>query len=59
MHAPVNGEYILFRGNLNELYFRNGWAYFCHMNKIVAGSLLVVRVEMREECIGLFVTKIR
>jgi hypothetical protein len=39
--------------------FRNGWAYFCHMNKIVAGSLLVVRVEMREECIGLFVTKIR
>jgi hypothetical protein len=59
MHAPVNGEYILFRGNLNELYFRNGWAYFCHMNEIVACSLLAVKVEMGEECIGLFVTKIR
>jgi hypothetical protein len=47
MYALVNGEYILLCGNLNELYFRNGWAYFCHMNEIVAGSLLAVRVDMR------------
>jgi hypothetical protein len=24
MYAPVHGEYILFHGNLNELYFMNG-----------------------------------
>jgi hypothetical protein len=29
------------------------------MNEIVAGSMLAVRVEMREKCIGLFVTKLR
>jgi hypothetical protein len=52
-------EYILFCSNLNEIYFRNGWAYFSHMNKIVAGSTLVVRVDMWEEYIGLFVTKLR
>jgi hypothetical protein len=59
MYALVHGEYIIFHGNLDEIYFRNGWAYFCHMNDIVAGSMLVVRMEMREECIGLFVTKLR
>jgi hypothetical protein len=59
MYVPVNGEYIIFCGILNELYFRNGWAYFCHMNNIVVGSMLDVRMEMREECIVLFVTKLR
>jgi hypothetical protein len=59
MYAPVHGEYTIFHGNLNELYFRNGWGYFCHMNDIVAGSMRAVRVEMREECVGLFVTKLR
>jgi hypothetical protein len=29
------------------------------MNDIVAGSMRAVRVEMREECVGLFVTKLR
>jgi hypothetical protein len=29
------------------------------MNEIVAGSMLAVRVEMREECIGMFVAKLR
>jgi hypothetical protein len=48
MCALVNGEYILFQGNLNEIFFINGWAYFWKMNKIVAGSMLAVRVEMRE-----------
>jgi hypothetical protein len=47
MCAPVNGEYILLQGNLNKILFRSGWAYFCKMNKIVAGSMLAVRVDMR------------
>jgi hypothetical protein len=59
MCAPVNGEYILFQGNLNEIFFRSGWAYFCKMNKIVAGLMPAVRVETRKKCIGLFVTKLR
>jgi hypothetical protein len=58
MYAPVNGEYIIFHGNFNELYFRNGWAYFCQINDIVVGSMLAVRVETREECIGLFMAKL-
>jgi hypothetical protein len=37
MYALVHGEYIIFHGNLNDLYFGNGWGYFYHMNDIVAG----------------------
>jgi hypothetical protein len=59
MYALVHGEYIIFHGNLREIYFTNGWAYFFQMNNIVGGSMLVVRVEMREQCIGFFVTKLR
>jgi hypothetical protein len=47
MYVPVHGKYTIFRGNLNEIYFTDGWTYFCQMNDIVAGSVLAVRVEMR------------
>jgi hypothetical protein len=40
MYAPVHGQYTIFHGNLDEINFSNGWAYFCHMNKIVVGSAL-------------------
>jgi hypothetical protein len=40
MCAPFHGEYIIFHGNFSEIYFINGWAYFCQMNNIVGGSLL-------------------
>jgi hypothetical protein len=59
MYAPVHREYIFFHDNLSVIYFINGWAYFCQMNDIVGGSMFVVRVEMREQCIGLFVSKLR
>jgi hypothetical protein len=59
MYAPVHGKYTIFYGNLNETNFNNGRAYLCHMNAILVGSLVAVRVEMREDCIGLFVAKIR
>jgi hypothetical protein len=58
MYAPVHGQYTIFHGKLNEINFNNGWAYFCHINDIVVRSVVVVRVEIREDCIGLFVTKI-
>jgi hypothetical protein len=44
---------------MNEIEFINGWTIFCHMNQLLSGSLVAVRVEVREECIGLFVVKIR
>ena len=56
---PIQGNYILRRGNLNEIEFINGWTHFCNMNELQAGSLVAVRVEMRKKCIGLFVAKIR
>lgn len=59
MDAPIPGKYGIYHGNINEIEFSNGWTNFCHMNQLVVGSLVVVRVEMREECIGLFVAKIR
>jgi hypothetical protein len=59
MYAPFPRQYIHIRGNLNMIFFLTGWSYFCQMNKIVAGSMLVMMVEMREECIGLFVAKLR
>ena len=59
MDEPIEGNFILRRGNLNELEFSNGWTHFCNMNELQGGSVVAVRVEMREECIGLFVAKIR
>ena len=59
MDAPVQGNYILLHGNLNEIEFSNSWTDFCGMNQLETGSLVAVRVEMRENCIGLFVAKIR
>lgn len=59
MDDPFPGEYTISHGNLNEIEFANGWGIFSQMNQLEVGSLIVVRVEMREESIGLFVTKIR
>ena len=59
MDEPVQGNYIIRRGNLNEIEFTNGWIHFYDLNGLQGGSLVAVRVEMREECIGLFVAKIR
>lgn len=59
MDDAVGGEYTVFRGNINEIVFRNGWNIFCNINQLVVGSLIAVRVEFREDCIGLFVTRIR
>jgi len=55
MDAPIPGKYSIYHGNINEIELSNGWTNFCHM----VGSLVAVRVEMRKECIGLFVAKIR
>ena len=59
MDAPDEGNYHILRGNLNEIEFSNGWTDFCGINQLAIGSLVAVRVEMRENCIGLFVAKIR
>ena len=59
MDEPVQENYIIRHGNLNEIEFINGWTHFCNMNELQGGSLVAVWVEMREECIGLFVAKIR
>ena len=59
MDEPVPGNYIIRRGTLNKIEFTDGWIHFCIMNGLQGGSLVDVRVEMREECIGLFVAKIR
>ena len=59
MDDAVGGKYTVFRGNINEIVFRNGWNIFCNINQLVVGSLIAVRVEFREDCIGLFVTRIR
>ena len=58
MDAPSQGDYIIIRGNLNQIDFTNGWNKFCDMNQLLIGSLVAVRVEVKEECIGLFVVKI-
>jgi hypothetical protein len=58
MYAPVHGQYTIFHGNLDEINFNNGWAYFWYKNDIVVGSVVAVRMEMTEDCIGLFMTKI-
>ena len=59
MDDAVSGEYIIHRGNINEIVFRNGWANLSNACQLVVGSLVAVRVEMRKESIGLFVAKIR
>jgi hypothetical protein len=58
MDAPIPGKYGIYHGNINKIEFSNGWTNFCHMNQLEVCSLVVVRVEMREECIGFFVVKI-
>ena len=59
MDDAVSGEYTIYRHNINEIVFRNGWANFCNAHQLGAGSLIAVRVEMREASIGLFVARIR
>lgn len=59
MDEPIQGEYTIYGGRPNKIVFRNGWENFCNLNQIEDGSLLCVRVEMRVNCIGLFVQKIR
>ena len=59
MDDAVSGEYTLYRGNINEIVFRNGMANFSNACELVVGSLVAVRVEMREASIGLFVVRIR
>ena len=59
MDEPIEGNYHILRGNLNEIEFSNDWIDFCGINQLAIGSLVAMRVEMRENCIGLFVTKIR
>ena len=59
MDDAVSGEYTIYRHNINEIMFRNGWANFCNAHQLVVGSLIAVRVEMREAGIGLFVARIR
>ena len=58
MDDAVSGEYTVYR-RINEIVFPNGWANFCNAHQLVVGTLIAVRVEMREESIGLFVTRIR
>lgn len=59
MDDAVSGEYTVYRGNINQIVFSNGWADFCNAHQLVVGSLIAVRVEMREASIGLFVARIR
>jgi hypothetical protein len=58
MDAQIPGKYAIYHGNIDEIEFNNGWINFCRTNQLVVGSV-DVRVEMREECISLFVGKIR
>jgi hypothetical protein len=57
MNEPMSGQYVIHRGNLNRIVFKNV-VDFCNKNHIDVGSLIVVRIEMRENCIGLFVQRI-
>ena len=58
MDDAVSGEYTVYR-RIDEIVFRNGWANFCNAHQVVVGSLIAVKVEMREDNISLFVARIR
>jgi hypothetical protein len=58
MDATLPGKYNIYHGNINEIEFSDVWTYFSYMNQLQVGSLLDVRVKMRDDCIGLFAPKI-
>jgi hypothetical protein len=61
MDDEISGEYILHRGNQNEVEFRMNheqMSYICRENYIKKGSLILIRVDKWEDSIHLFLEKI-
>jgi hypothetical protein len=55
MDQPISRNYTIHHENMNKIVFTNGLENFYNINNIGASSLVVVRVDMKKDCIALFV----